>query len=151
MTSDYSLLSNRQIVALTIWGEARGEPVEGQLAVGCVIRNRVRNGAGWSAVCLAPMQFSCFNADSQERSAMLSVCQTLSHESELAAQGVALSPVLRQCLWLADGIIDGSALDVTHGATHYLTCAIYATFPPKWAQNTPVLDTIGQHVFLKAA
>ena len=55
------------VMAKTIWGEARGEHYEGQVAVGWVIRNRCETG-GWFGnsireVCLKPYQFSCWNND----------------------------------------------------------------------------------------
>jgi hypothetical protein len=34
-------------MAATIWGEARGEPLDGKVAVGWVIRNRAANPGGW--------------------------------------------------------------------------------------------------------
>ena len=53
------------IMAKTIWGEARGEGRNGQVAVAWVIRNRAEHG-GWygntiRSVCLHPFQFSCWN------------------------------------------------------------------------------------------
>lgn len=57
------------IVAMTIWGEARGAPVDGKRAVAAVIRNRaaiISRNTGYpmllsaSQVCLAPGQFSCW-------------------------------------------------------------------------------------------
>ena len=53
------------IMAKTIWGEARGEGRNGQVAVAWVIRNRAERG-GWFGntireVCLKDQQFSCWN------------------------------------------------------------------------------------------
>lgn len=56
-------------LARTLWGEARGEPIEGQVAVAWVIRNRA-DGARFAGqllgregavahVCLTLWQFSC--------------------------------------------------------------------------------------------
>ncbi len=150
MTADYTLLSPRQIVALTILGEARGEPVEGQIAVGCVIRNRVialatSAATAWSTVCLKPQQFSCFNPDSLERPSMLSMARLLTTEDAL------LSPGIRQCLWIADGVMGGAVLDNTDGANHYLTANLYATDPPAWAVGVTPRATIRHHVFLRVA
>ncbi len=60
------------VLARTIWGEARGEGIAGQIAVGWCIRNRVEMdlhndgrpdwwGEGYEGVCRAPWQFSCWN------------------------------------------------------------------------------------------
>ena len=60
-------LPDRVVLALTIWGESRGECVEGQIAVACVVRNRLKRAIStaprWRDICLAPEQFSCFNED----------------------------------------------------------------------------------------
>ncbi|HJN44307.1 MAG TPA: cell wall hydrolase [Vicinamibacterales bacterium] len=57
-------LTGRHAVAPTIWGEARGERIEGLISVGCVVRNRVRHPRRWSRdwrrVCHQRWQFSCW-------------------------------------------------------------------------------------------
>jgi len=64
------------VLARTIYGEARGETVRGKEAVACVIMNRVRRaqergGYWWGAsvekVCLKPWQFSCWNEHDPNR------------------------------------------------------------------------------------
>ena len=62
------------IMAKTIWGEARGEDYQGQVAVGWVIRNRCEEG-GWFGnsireVCLKPYQFECWNSDNCNKAQM---------------------------------------------------------------------------------
>ena len=58
------------ILARTIYGEARGESISGMEAVASVVLNRVafanRRGRFWwgnsiAEVCRAPKQFSCWN------------------------------------------------------------------------------------------
>ena len=56
------------ILARTLWGEARGESLAGQIAVAWTIRNRVNDGnakswwgEGYVGVCQKPYQFSCWN------------------------------------------------------------------------------------------
>ena len=47
----------------TILLESRGESLDGQIAVGEVIRNRaLKRHQDVSAVCMAPSQFSCWNS-----------------------------------------------------------------------------------------
>ena len=62
---------------LCIFAEARGEPYEGQVAVGCVIRNRTSrkffsNGTVVDTVT-KPHQFSWMNTGDAQRSRVLSV------------------------------------------------------------------------------
>ncbi|HJR27754.1 MAG TPA: cell wall hydrolase, partial [Pseudomonas sp.] len=59
---------DRDVLARTLWGEARGEGLPGQIAVAWAIRNRVNDGKarswwgeGYAGVCQAPYQFSCWN------------------------------------------------------------------------------------------
>lgn len=60
--------------AKTIWAEARGEPLEGQIAVANVILNRARQGGWWGddvvKVCRKPKQFSCWNNGDPNRAKM---------------------------------------------------------------------------------
>ena len=142
-------LPERAIVALTIFGEARGEGPEGQIAVANVIRNRAacqRYGFGLSPreVCLKPLQFSCWNEADSNRSLLLDVAETL-------RQNRAPGPLLRQCLWIAGGLETDQFVDNTHGATHYLTHALLTSHPPAWAVNQKVLGVIGAHAFLRVA
>ena len=52
------------VVALTLFGEAAGEPLAGKQAVASVIhcRAQARGTGGLVGVCKAPRQFSCWNA-----------------------------------------------------------------------------------------
>lgn len=74
-------LQGADILALCVYGEARGEPVDGQVAVLNVIRNRMRRfgryadkhimkcgvGKEFHAVILEPWAFSCFNVSDPNR------------------------------------------------------------------------------------
>ena len=58
---------DRDILARTLWGGARGESLAGQIAVAWTIRSRVDDGnvrywgEGYVGVCREPYQFSCRN------------------------------------------------------------------------------------------
>lgn len=135
------------VLALTIWGEARNQPIEGQIAVGCVVRNRLKRAVNtaprWRDVCLADEQFSCFNADDPNAGPIARAAAML--------MTAVPTPELEQALWIAEGLMSGAALDNTKGATHYLTTALLKTHPPTWAKNQPVLVVYGAHSFLKVA
>lgn len=68
-----------EIVARTIWGEARGQGVDTMTAVACVIMNRARRPRWWGAdpvdVCLHPYQFSCWLPDDPNRAKLLAVTE----------------------------------------------------------------------------
>lgn len=132
------------VLALTIWGEARGEPVEGQIAVASVVRNRMlRSGHDWKGVCLAPKQFACFNADDPN-------LPKIRRAADVLMTG-ELTPDLKQALWIADGVIANLVLDNTHGAQNYLTTdLLQSERAPAWAVNRPILAIRGAHSFLNA-
>jgi len=131
----------RDILARTLWGEARGESPAGQIAVAWTIRNRVFDGKvkswwgeGYAGVCQKPWQFSCWNK-SDPNYAYLSGVKTIP-----AAQ-------YAQALKAADQVMAGTTPDPTGGATHY-----YATTmpkPPVWAKNAKQTLKLGRHVFFK--
>jgi spore germination cell wall hydrolase CwlJ-like protein len=120
------------ILAQTIFGEARGEPLLGQYAVGHVVLNRAsdpRWGRSIAAVCLQRYQFSCWLAEDPNRA-------RLDHVS-------LQDPAFVQCLQVALAILSGAHADQTQGATHYHTTAVR----PAWAREHTPCYTIGHHVF----
>ena len=132
---------DRDILARTLWGEARGERLAGQVAVAWTIRNRVNDGKtkswwgeGYAGVCQKPYQFSCWNKN-DPNFACLSGAKPMPFR-ELAQARIA-----------ADQVIDGKVADPTGGATHY-----YATTMPKappWVKGAKETLRLGHHIFFK--
>jgi len=137
-------LSDLEVLALTIYGEARGEPIEGQVAVGCVIRNRVRSGEyiNYKAACLAPLQFSCWNPTDPN----YSVLKDFSDKLLMGQPTNDLS--LSQCHWVAIGIIASSIKDNTGSARNYLTTQLYRENTVEWAKKLTLTKVIGRQSFL---
>ncbi len=116
-----------EIMARTIYGEARGEysRVDGGLAaliaVGNVIVNRAHQktwfGQSIRNVCLKPYQFSCWNENDPNRERLMAV----THET----------PLFAQCLDVAKAVIEQQYPDLTKGADHYYSNDL--VFPPKWS------------------
>lgn len=128
------------ILARTLYGEARGEVVRGQEAVACVILNRVakarRHGGYWwgndvVGVCCKPWQFSCWNQNDPNRAKILKVTRA--------------DKVFASCLRIARRALRGGLKDPTGGATHYHNEQVL----PPWARGQVPLVTIGHHVFYK--
>ena len=126
------------ILARTIYGEARGESVRGQEAVAAVVINRVRRAAErggywWGGtvvdICTKPFQFSCWNPNDPNRAKIEAV----------AADDPAFACGLR----IAKRAVRGALSDPTGGATHYHTAAI----APSWAAGHEPSARIGNHVF----
>lgn len=123
-----------EIAVRTLYGEARGEPGEGQRAVAHVLWNRVRDGR-WgetlTTVCLARLQFSCWNASDPNREQI----------AALADQ----DPILERLRSVLDAT--RSEADPTDGATHYFSTSMVQ--PPKWSIGAKFCGTFGRHHFYK--
>lgn len=136
-------LSDLDILSLTIYGEARNQPVEGKIAVGNVCRNRLKTnrwGTSYERVCLAPMQFSCWTPQGG-----LSNYTQLKALSEQIMNGTPpTDPILAECYWIAGGIQSGSARDNVDGATFYY---VTASAVPTWALGHVPVAEIGAHSF----
>ena len=132
---------DRDILARTLWGEARGESLAGQIAVAWTVRNRVNDGKdrswwgeGYAGVCQKPYQFSCWNR-TDPNFAYLSGAKPIPFR-ELAQARIA-----------ADRVIDGKVPDPTGGATHYYAIAMKT--PPAWTAKAQQTLKLGGHVFFK--
>ena len=129
------------ILARTIFGEARGESEEGRQAVASVILNRVRmaNRGGrkhwWGnnieEVCRKPWQFSCWNPGDPNRAKIEAV--------------TSRNKVFANCLVIANEAVAGRLTDPTGGATHYHEASIN----PPWAKILERTVVIGRHLFYK--
>lgn len=130
-----------QVLARTIYGEARGEynrpngGIKSLIAVASVVLNRVKQkswfGKTIKEVCLKPWQFSCWNASDANFSHL---------QSE-----VIQDPVFKICLMVAEKVIKEEWGDVTQGCDHYYATSLKN--PPRWAVNSKPKCQIGQHLF----
>lgn len=142
---DLNLLSNLEVLALTIYGEARGELIEGQVAVGCVIRNRVSNLRNYKDVCFEKYQFSCWNQNDPNYSILTELAGKIVIGGILDIDNLALT----QCHWVAQGIMNLFILDNTHGARNYMTTKLFVSGDvPQWARAMKTSAVIGNHSFL---
>ncbi len=128
------------VLARTIFGEARGEPVEGMEAVANVVLNRVKiaqkKGRYWwgnniIGVCQKPYQFSCWNKNDPSYHRLTNVSD----------KNIYFVTSLR----IARRAVIGALPDRTKGATHYH--ADYVS--PYWARGEAPVKTIGRHLFYK--
>ena len=124
------------ILARTLFGEARSEALIGVVAVANVIMHRVRRGGWWgkdvAGVCLSPHQFSCWStADWNTRNL------ARMHRATLT------SPPFQECHLVARLAMIDALSDVTSGATHYHTRGV----KPGWANVLRRTKEIGAHIF----
>ena len=132
---------DRDILARTLWGEARGESLAGQIAVAWTIRNRVNDcnakswwGEGYAGVCQKPYQFSCWNKNDPNYT-------YLSDAKQIPFREFAQAQIA------AEQVMSGKVPDPTNGATHY-----YATTmpkPPVWVKDAKPTLKLGRHIFFK--
>ena len=131
-------MTQEEIFAKTIFGEARGESLAGQEAVANVILNRVKYaqhhphiwwGKTIQEVCLKPKQFSCWNKDDKNYRLLL--------------ENLNDNPLYQICLRVAKRAQAGLIPDNTHHATHYhsVDCS------PVWARHLVPCAEIGRHLF----
>ena len=129
-------MSDADTLARTIWGEARGEGIDGMTAVANVVMNRVRHPRWWGhdvvSVCLKPLQFSCWNANDPNRPKIL--------RASPANEGFAL------CQVIAQQAINGALDDPTGGCDSYFDTSID---PPSWAVGKEPIYSVGDLRFYR--
>lgn len=129
-------MTDQEILAHTIWGEARGEEHEGMIAVACVIRTRVQHprwwGANYHTVCTLHAQFSCWESQDPNFAKMLAV--------------TSADPAYADALLIAAEIVSGRQPDVTNGADTY---ANLSDCHPSWADSSRITCVIGHHTFFR--
>ena len=117
--------SDTQLLARAINGEARGEPYEGQVAVGAVILNRVKDSKFPNSIAGVIYQSGAFTAVSDGQ-----INQPISENS-------TVFKAARDAL---------NGWDPTGGCIYYFNPA---TATNKWIWSRPVVKTIGKHKFCK--
>lgn len=128
------------VLARTLWGEARGEGTQGMHAVANVVMNRVRtaqqHGSYWWGnnviqVCQKPYQFSCWNRSDPNFKKL----------QEVDASNLYFATAIR----IARRALAYCLADLTGGANHYHAAGI----SPYWAKNEKPSAVIGNHIFYK--
>uniref|UniRef100_UPI003A946358 cell wall hydrolase n=1 Tax=Celeribacter sp. TaxID=1890673 RepID=UPI003A946358 len=126
---------DRELLARTLMAEAGGEGLQGMLAAGSVINNRLNAGGygdSLEGVIMKPGQFSAWNG----------VTGYAGGEGGLDMANMTPS---EQAYQAADAILSGQYEDPTGGATHYYNPA--AANPAWGVQGGGDWTRIGNHVF----
>lgn len=131
--------SSLDTMALTVYGEARGEVALGQAGVAWVIKRRADNPRWWgkggvTSVCLAPSQFSCWDPADP-------------NSDVLADVGTLTVPLYRSIRVLCEGVLCNEVPDPTKGADHY--CVTKIADKTKWARGKVPVQIIGNHSFYR--
>lgn len=117
--------SDVQLLARAINGEARGEPYEGQVAVGAVILNRVKDSKFPNTIVGVIYQSGAFTAVSDGQI------------NVPIEEGATVVKAARDAL---------NGWDPTDGAIYYFNPA---TATNKWIWSRPLIKTIGKHRFCR--
>lgn len=124
---------DRACLARAVYFEARGEPVEGQIAVAQVVLNRVASGRWENSICGVVYQ----GVERGEKCQFSFACT----DKRRSLDGM---PGWEQAKWIADDVAAGRAqLSELEGVTHYHTHAVR----PVWRLTMRPVRTIGAHVF----
>jgi len=115
--------SNVNLLARAIYGEARGEPYVGQVAVGAVIMNRVRSSKFPNTISGVIYQSGAFDAVSDGQ---------INLQPDATAKKAAQDAL--------------NGWDPSYGAIYYFNPS---TATNKWIWSRPMTVTIGKHRFCK--
>ena len=130
-------LPDVEVLARTLYGEARNQKLEGIIAVANVITNRAqysikRYGIGITEVCLMKWQFSCWNDTDPNLDKLM---------------GDIVDPTIYKCRVIANISVVSLLVDNTYGATHYH----HKSITPYWSESNQMnrLVYIGDHIFYR--
>jgi hypothetical protein len=144
LLNTFGHLDDVELLALTIFGEARGERDQGKIAVASVILERVEHrdwdGTTIKGVCLCPEQFSCYLPKDKN----FRLLEQIAGDWQAA---LARSSSLRTCYGIAAGLLSGAIardpIVAANHATQYLTVDCTAA----WEAKMRKVATIGAHEF----
>jgi spore germination cell wall hydrolase CwlJ-like protein len=129
----HALNAEEECVAIAVYHEARGEPLDGQLAVAEVIMNRAASGrypASWCQVVKQPWQFSFVNPRTGRYPAV-------KQDSAAWAYAQAITRI-------ASGkLADALPSDVLWYHADYVA--------PSWGRRLAKVEKIGAHIFYRAS
>lgn len=126
---------NWKCLAEALYFEARSETLEGQLAVGEVILNRVDSSKFPNSVCGVVNQGAT----------RLNACQ-FSYNCDGKAEYFSNAKAYSRSSKLAKLLVDGRARVLTGGATYYHASSVN----PSWSRSFTKTAQIGRHIFYNA-
>lgn len=134
-----------ECLAKNIYFEARGEKVEGRIAVGYVTLNRVTSKQFPNTICgvVKQARYSSWWKETHNREVPIrNKCQ-FSWYCDGLADEITDEESWIKAVALAKSIILGQFVDVTSGATHYHSKGV----DPWWNEHYNEVAIIGNHIF----
>lgn len=134
-------------LATMVYGEARGEPELGQVAVAYTALNRAKNRTVCDVI-LAPKQYSIFNDNPSLRAAAMSLKVDPKHKN-----------IVDEWAWekakkVAQIVMRRKVPDPTKGSTHYLAPVAMEALGyeyPEWSKQYKLVTVIHGHKFYRYA
>lgn len=136
-------VAQAQCLATMIYGEARGEPLAGQIAVAYTAVNRAKKKSVCQIV-LAPKQYSIFNNNDSLKTVALTKGLQPCTKNKIEKSAWEKAKTVAQL------VLSRSIKDPTNGATHYLAYKKVKRFP-KWAIQYAMVSHIENHKFFVKA
>lgn len=136
----------KKCLATMIYGEARGEPTQGQIAVAYTAMNRAHSKTVCDVV-LAPYQYSVFNGNSKLKQVAISLDLEPNFRNDQDQHSWKLA------LEIAKKVLNRGVPDPTQGATHYLAPRLMASSGyryPRWSRQYTLVVVIDNHRFYRA-
>jgi N-acetylmuramoyl-L-alanine amidase len=134
-------LKDEEVMALTLYGEARGASFNAKLGMAQVMWNRAndgRFGKGIKEVVTKPKQFSCFNDNDVNLPVLMEVVEDFGGK-------FTTDVYLRECYAVALGVINGSIRGKVKDSLYYHTTGVN----PKWNKGMTLEAKIGNTLFWK--
>lgn len=129
-------------LATMVYGEARGESKQGQIAVAYTAKNRAKSKEKICKEVVRPYQYSVFNGNKK--------LQTIARNPNLTPP---LTNAVDTDSWedakiVAAQVYDSTVDDPTHGATHYVAYTLLKRIP-SWTYVFKRVGKIEHHTFFK--
>lgn len=151
-TGNFSNDTEQMILARAIYGEARGEPYDGMVAVAWSIRNRVENPSWWpsseesyfptySSIILEPGEYAVFGLYDENRPYVENPSLLFDIPEEEAAWRTSYA--------VAGKVMNGEIPDNTYGADSFESSESRGEPAPEWATPDRFTVKIGNHKFYK--
>jgi spore germination cell wall hydrolase CwlJ-like protein len=138
-------LAEQKCLATMVYGEARGEPLDGKIAVAYSAVNRATKKSVCDVV-LAPKQYSIFNNNPALKAAATSLHIEPRQKNKIDNESWERS------VEVAKLVLAGKVSDPTDGATHYIADKVMKSKGyryPRWSKQYTQVAEIGGHRFFK--
>lgn len=137
--------AQEKCLATTIYGEARSEPEQGQVAVAYTLLNRAKNKTICD-VALAHKQYSVFNNNPTLKAIATSLHLIPEQKNIIDRKSWEMASRVAKI------VMYGFVPDPTNGATHYIADKVMKVKGykyPKWSKEYKMVAIINNHKFYK--